>query len=130
MPRDYQLGNPHPAPHWFAPVEAIPGEAALSVLGHRIEEAGWYTFRFVFSEVDGEVEAAFELRGRSGPLLTRVDPLAPEALAGPFKVPFADALPVEAYNVGHLWFFDAPLELATFGPVPVAIDEHRVRPGG
>ncbi|MEJ2539005.1 MAG: hypothetical protein P8188_03300 [Gemmatimonadota bacterium] len=129
MPRGYTLGTPHPAPHWFAPVEAVPGEAALSVLGHRIEEAGWYTFRFVFSEVEGTVEAAFELRERNGGVLTRVSPLPAQALNGPVKVPFTEALATNAYGPGHLWFFDAPLEVATFAPVPVSIDEHRVRPG-
>jgi hypothetical protein len=129
MPRDYQLGTPHPAPHWFASVDAVPGEAALLVEGHRIEEAGWYSFRFIFSDQRGEVRAAFELRDRTGGVLTRVNPLLPEALAGPIRVPFAESLLSADYGSGHLWFFDAPLNPATFAPVPVAIDEHRVRPG-
>lgn len=129
MPRSYQLGTPHASPHWFAPVEAVPGEAALTVLGYRIGEAGWYTFSFLFGEADGEVEAAFELRGRRGPVLMRVDGLPARALAGPFKAPVTERLSVDDYGVGHLWFFDAPVELGTFEPVTVAIDEHRVRPG-
>ena len=129
MPRGYQLGTPHPAPHWFVPVEAVPGEEALTVLEHRVAEAGWYTFRFLFSETDGAVAAAFELRGRRGPVLMRVDDLPAEALVGPVKVPFAESLSVDDYGMGHLWFFDAPVDPASFAPVPVAIDEHRVRPG-
>lgn len=126
MPRGYELGSPHPAPHWFASVEAVPDEAALTVLGHRIDEAGWYTFRFLFSEGEGAVEAAFELQDEAGSVRVRVDPLPAEALAGPARVPFGEALPLDAYGPGHLWFFDAPLDPTTFAPVPVAIDEHRV----
>lgn len=123
FPLDYQVGDAHSGPHWFATVDAVSGEEALTVFDHRIDEAGWYTFRFVFSEEEGSVRAAFELRDRSGRLLTRVDPHDPVALQGPVKVPFGAELPTDGYGSGHIWFFDVPADVA------LPIDEHRVRPG-
>jgi hypothetical protein len=129
--RDYQPGDFHPGPHWVTPVDVVDGENALSVLGHRIVEAGWYTFRFAFSGVDGLVQADFELRSDGGRVVVAVEDMTPQALAGPVLVPFDEPLPTDEYATGYLWFFDSPVTIGTVPatPVPVAIDEHLIRPG-
>ena len=66
----------------------MQGERALTVADARIEEAGWYTFRFIFSDVAGEVWVDFELAERSGVTLAVVENLAPVDMAGPYKLPF------------------------------------------
>lgn len=123
FPTDYQPGNAHTGPHYFAVVEAVPDEEALTVAGHRIEQAGWYTFRFVFSDVAGEVWVDFELDARSGGTLATIENVAPVELWGPFKFPFSGELPAAEYGSGHVWFFDV-----AFG-LQLPIDEHKVRRG-
>ncbi len=131
--RDYEVGDVHTGPHWVAPVDVVPDEDALSVLGHRIDEAGWYTFRFAFTAVDGEVQAAFQLRSTDGQVLVAVEDMTPQALAGPVLQDFDESLPTAEYAAGYVWFFDSPVTTGTGSfpppPVPVAIDEHMVRPG-
>lgn len=128
--RDYEVGDVHTGPHWVAPVDVVPGENALSVLDHRIDEAGWYTFRFAFTALDGKVQTAFQLRSDDGQVLIAVEDMEPRALAGPVLVPFEEPLLTDEYAAGYLWFFDAPVATGTVpSPVPVAIDEHLVRPG-
>jgi hypothetical protein len=123
FPTDYKAGDFHTGPHYFAEVEAVPGEEALTVAQARIEEAGWYTFRFVFTDVAGDVWVDFELAERSGPTLAVVENIAPVDLMGPFKFPFTDELLTSEYGSGHVWFFDI-----AFG-LQLPIDEHRVRRG-
>ncbi len=113
----------HTGPHYFVEVEAVPGEEALSVFDERIEVAGWYTFRFVFDDVGGQVQVDVELAARKGPVLMVEENIAPTELFGPFKAPFVDDLPTADYGSGHVWFFDIPLGLK------LPIDEHRVRRG-
>lgn len=121
--RDYVLGTPHPAPHWVALIDAVPGEEALSVHGHRIEDTGWYTFRFVFSDEQGEVRVTFELRERRGGVLTRVELPAKSFAAGFPAADVQEPLLTRDHGSGHIWFIDLPPGLA------VPIDEHRVRRG-
>ena len=113
----------HTGPHYFVNVDAVPGSAALVVGDHTVTTAGWYRFRFLFSEEGGEARVDFELAERRGPVLTRIDDIAPVNLLGPFKAPFAAPLPTDAYGSGHIWFFDIALGLE------LPIDEHRVRRG-
>lgn len=119
---DYQIPDFHPFPHWIVSVDALPDQEALAVFDRRIDEAGWYTFRFAFSGEDGEVEAAFELRDRRGDVLARVE-LEPLQLSGPAIEPFEGGLPTAEYGSGHVWFFDIASGLQ------LPIDEHRVRQG-
>jgi len=123
FPTDYEPGDFHTGPHYFAEVETVEGENALTIAGVRIEEAGWYTFRFVFSDVAGEVWVDFELAERSGATLGVVENVAPVDMAGPYKFPFESDLPTAEYGSGHVWFFDIALGLE------LPIDEHRVRRG-
>ena len=119
---DYEIPDFHPFPHWIVTVDAVPAQEALTVFDHRIDEAGWYTFRFVFSEEDGEVQAAFELSDHGGELLTRVKDLQPMEAQGSSMVPFNGEVPADQYGSGHIWFLDIAPGLQ------LPIDEHRVRP--
>lgn len=120
---DYEIPEFHPFPHWVVTVDAVPDQKALAVFDHRIDEASWYTFRFAFSEEDGEVKAAFELRDHLGDLLTRVGALEALELQGSTMVPFEGELPTDEYGSGHIWFMDIASGLQ------LPIDEHRVSPG-
>lgn len=113
----------HTGPHYIVEVEAVPDEKALTVAGERIDEAGWYTFRFVFDDVGGYVQVDFELAARKGPVLAVEENMMPIELLGPFKQPFMDELPTAEYGSGHVWFRDVALGLE------LPIDEHRVRRG-
>lgn len=66
----------------------------------------WYTFRFVFDDVDAHIRVAFELRDRRGGLLVE-EVIDPVQLIGPFKVPFEDQLLTSQWGSGHVWFFDS-----------------------
>ncbi|WP_147306711.1 MULTISPECIES: hypothetical protein [unclassified Wenzhouxiangella] len=120
--RDFEIPDIHPFPHWIVTVDAVPDQQALDVFDHQIDEAGWYTFRFVFSEEDGEVTAAFELRDRRGDVVTQVGELEPMKAQGMSMVPFEGELPTDEYGSGHIWFMDIASGLR------LPIDEHRVRP--
>lgn len=113
----------HTGPHYFVPVDAVPGEEALSIFGHRVTEAGWYTFKFRFSDEGGSVRVDFTLAERRGGELITRSSLPPIELAGPVQIPFVDPLPTSGYGSGHVWFFDVAAGLQ------LPIDEHKVRPG-
>lgn len=119
---DFEVPDFHPGPHWVVTVDVVPDQEALTVFDHRIDEAGWYTFRFVFAEEEGKVEAAFELHDHRGDVLTRVDELVPMEFEGPVMAPFEGELPTDEYGSGHTWFMDIASGLR------LPIDEHRVRP--
>ena len=120
---DYMPGDIHTGPHFFVDVEAIQGQSALSVAGHTVTEAGWFTFRFLFSDNDGNVQVDFELIDRRGGTLARVENISPTNLLGPFRAPFTDPLETDSYATGWVWFFDIAYGLA------LPIDQHRQRPG-
>lgn len=109
--------------YYFVSVDAVDGEDALSIFGHRVTKAGWYTFRYVFRDVEGSVQVDFELADRRGGTLFVEPDLQAFELAGPFKVPFPGELSTSDYGNGYVWFFDL-----AFG-LDLPIDEHRVRPG-
>ena len=92
----------------------------LSVNGHPIDEAGWYTMRFAFAQADGGLSVTFELR-QDGRVLAS-DPV-PSTF--PLQAPPEDPATLDPGTVGsgYSWFLDiAPgLELP--------IDEQRIRPG-
>lgn len=113
----------HTGPHYFINVDAVPGEQALSVLGYRVEDAGWYTLRFIFSDDAGAVTVAAQIDDTGGRVLGHVDSVAAQELVGPFKIPDTRVLNTAEYGSGHVWFFDIALG------VDLAIDEHRVRRG-
>jgi hypothetical protein len=110
----------HTGPHYFVGVAAE--DEVLAVLGHRIIEPGWYTFRFVFNDVDGHIRVAFELRERRGSLLVE-EVIDPVHLMGPVRVPFEEQLRTSQWGSGHVWFFDIAAGLQ------LPIDEYRVRQG-
>lgn len=113
----------HTGPHYLVPVDAVPGEEALSIFGHRVTEAGWYTFRFRFSDEEGSVRVDFTLAERRGGTLITRSSIPPTELAGPVQMPFVDPLPTSGYGSGHVWFYDVAAGLQ------LPIDEHRVRLG-
>jgi len=108
------------------PVEAgggdiVVGDGELTGAEHRVDEAGWYTFRHSFTEAaDGSVNADFEL-ARDGEVLFTASPdtaYTPEGAEGP-AFPLSE---IEAENVGtgYVW-----LDLSDGTELP--IDRHRVR---
>lgn len=113
----------HTGPHYFVTVDAVPGEMALMVAGHRVEDAGWYRFRFIFSDVAGDAWVDFELDARKGGNLAVIEGLEPVELFGPVQSPYMGDLPTAEYGSGHVWFFDVA------GGLKLPIDEHRVRRG-
>lgn len=123
FPTDPDAEPFHTGPHYFVEVEAITDEAALMVAGERIDEAGWYTFRFLFSDVAGDVWVDFELAERKGGTLAVIEGMDPVELLGPAKIPYAKELPTAEYGSGHVWFYDIA------GGLKLPIDEHRVRRG-
>lgn len=105
-------------PFCYFAVEVGQTGDGLLVNGHEVTLAGWYTFRFRFSEEDGGLEVEFELRPHSGPTVYT------EAITeSSFEV--RDLSTFDIFNVGsgYSWFaFITPgLELP--------IDEQRIRPG-
>ena len=121
FPTDWIPGAAHTGPHYF--VEVMKDEATLTVADYPIASAGWYTFRFVFSDEAGEVRVDFELADRRGGILAVMEEVVPNELWGPVRVPFAGELPTAEYGSGHVWFFDI-----AFG-LELPIDEHQVRRG-
>ncbi len=111
-------------PHYLVPIEAAEESQTLEILGHRIREPGWYTFRFRTREMKGELVVTFELARNQGRSLTGERTLPAMELQGPVKVPVAAAVQGAEHGNGHLWFFDIAAGL------DLPIDEHRVRPGG
>lgn len=119
----YLPGDLHTGPHYFVDVEALPGQSALSVGDYSVTEAGWYTFRFAFSDSEGDVRVDFHLIDRRGGLLTTVEAIDPTNLLGPFRTPFTNAVETADYTTGWVWFFDIA------GGLSLPIDQHRQRPG-
>ena len=121
--RGYAPGDIHTGPHFLVDVEAVPGQAALTVGGYTVTDPAWYTFRFRFSDSNGDVRVDFELLDRTGGVLTTIGNIAPTNLLGPFRTPFTDPIETANFTTGWIWFFDVALGLA------LPIDEHMQRPG-
>lgn len=93
---------------------------ALSVGGHTVEEAGWYTFRHRFTEAeDGSLDLEFELLDADG---QQVGSHALDEHFGPSGLEDPAPLDVPADNVGnaYIWFHMPHDEV-------VAIDRYEVR---
>lgn len=120
---DYMPGDIHTGPHYFVDVEAVQGQSALTVAGHTVTEAGWYTFRFQYGDNAGNVQVNFQLIGGSGETLGQIDNISPTNLLGPFRTPFTDPITTAGYSTGWVWFFDIAYGLA------LPIDQHQQRPG-
>lgn len=101
--------------YFFLPVSKAEG--TLSVAGHEVGEAGWYTFRHRFTEVDGDLSVAFEL-ARHGETLFRQE-TGPTLLTGELASDF------DASNTsnGYIWFVSISDGLG------LAIDQNQVRRG-
>ena len=101
--------------------ELVFGDDELTGAEHRIEEAGWYTFRHAFTEVsDGSVNVDFEL-ARDGEVVFTATPetaYTPQGAEGP-TFPLSE---IQAENVGtgYVW-------LGLPGGAELPIDQHRVR---
>lgn len=99
----------------------VVGDEELTGAEHRIEEAGWFTFRHVFTEAgDGSVNVDFELL-RDGEVVFSATPdtaYTPEGAEGP-TFPLSE---IQAENVGtgYVW-------LGLPGGAELPIDQHRVR---
>lgn len=102
--------------YFFVPV--LPGGNGLSIFGHDVGEAGWYTFRHVLRDEGGQLAVAFELAERRGGTLF-VEPITTRFFTG---LPTADLDPM-ALGSGYSWF------PAIAHGLELPIDEHRVRPG-
>lgn len=102
---------------YFA-VAVTAEEDALSIAGHQVTEAGWYTFRHVFgSEADGTLTVDFELRqdGRT---------LATKSIEGTFLTEEStSAFDVGDLGSGYIWF------VSIADGLELPIDEHRLLQG-
>lgn len=115
-----ELGSPDNAFgtfHYFG-VPVLPDNGKLSIFGHEVTAAGWYTFRHVFSDDGGGLAVDFELAERRGGTLFAV-PITTRFFSGE---PTSDLTPTDVGS-GYVWFagIASGLELP--------IDEHRVRRG-
>lgn len=94
--------------YFFTPVDGA-ADGSLSVNGIQVTEAGWYTFRHVFSDHGGRLRDTFELaRGHRvvGSIGTYTDLTSTDV------------------SSGYLWFVNIE------GGVDLPIDEHQARRGG
>lgn len=102
--------------YFFVPV--FPDNGNLSILGHSVDAAGWYTFRFVFGDDGGQLTVDFELAARTGATLFTA-PILTRFFTGE---PTSD-LATAALGSGYLWF-------AAISPgLELPIDEHQLRKG-
>ena len=102
---------------YFA-VPVMPGDGALSIFGHDITEAGWYTFEWSFRDAGGQVDVSFELSGhRGGPILT-------ESIEQRLYGGTASSLDPQNWGSGYLWFVRISPHLE------IPIDHHHLRRGG
>lgn len=101
--------------YFFLPVSKSGG--TLSVAGHEVGEAGWYTFRHRFTEEEGALSVAFELARNGQTLFTRE--------TGETLLTGETASDFDASNTsnGYIWFVSISDGLG------LAIDENRVRRG-
>lgn len=85
-----------------------------------VTEAGWYTFRFVFSDDNGALAVSFELDDRTGGTLLS------ESMTSLFFAPGSSPSDFEAASIGtgYAWFPSMAEGLA------LPIDEYRLRRGG
>lgn len=100
-------------------IQQTPG--GLLVNGHPVDEAGWYTFRFRFSEDDGGLGVEFELRQNGRVILSH-----PVNLTFPLQTPGPEnpsGFDVSNIGSGYSWF----LTISSGFELP--IDEQRIRPG-
>lgn len=102
--------------YFFVPV--LPGGNGLSILGHDVTEAGWYTFRHLLRDEGGQLAVDFELAERRGRTLF-TEPIMTRFYSG---LPTADLDPT-TLGSGYNWLPAIAHGLA------LPIDEHRVRPG-
>ncbi|MDZ7769656.1 MAG: hypothetical protein U5K38_11540 [Woeseiaceae bacterium] len=122
FPQGRTLGDPHVGPHYFVDVDAAPMNGTLIVAGHEITVAGWYTFRFLFSDEGGNVRVDFELRGTRGGTLARPRICYSDGTSGTLRVPYGDEVPTSGYGSGHVLVLRHRVR-----PEAAEIDEHRVR---
>lgn len=93
------------------------GDGELLVDTHPITEAGWYTFRFVFTDAGGSLAADFELADRGGATLFT------KSMGSTFfsGTPVSDFDPANVGS-GYTWFTSISRGLE------LPIDEYHVRP--
>lgn len=99
---------------YFA-VPVLPDNGVLSILGHTVDEPGWYTFRHVFAAEGGHLSVTFELADRRGGTI-----FTQEIDTEFFGQTEVWNLPVAGLSSGYLWF------AAIADGLDVPIDEHRV----
>lgn len=97
------------------PVEKSGG--ALMVAGHQVGEAGWYTFRARFREVDGHLAVDLELIQNGSVLFSQPVTATAFYLADP------SSFEVSNVGTGYSWFDSISEGLA------LPIDQHKYRPG-
>lgn len=101
--------------YFLVPVEKAGG--TLSVNGHEVDSAGWYTFRFSFTDEDGHVAVVFELADRGRVLFA--DPITTTALTGEPT----SSLSTSEFGTGYFWF------VAISDGLDLPIDHAKYRPG-
>lgn len=89
----------------------------LLVDGHEVDQEGWYTFRFEFTEQDGHVAVDFELTDNGRILFS--EPVTTTYYSGESVWDLA----VADYGTGYTWF----VEIADGLELP--IDHSKYRPG-
>ena len=87
------------------------------VAGNAVSEAGWYTFRVRFREVDGHLAVDFEL-AQNGKVLY-AQPVSATAFSGEATSSFQ----VSNVATGYSWFDSIADGLQ------LPIDQHKYRPG-
>lgn len=101
--------------------EILIGDEELTGGEHRVDEAGWYTFRHAFSEADdGSVNVEFEL-ARDGEVVFSATPDIAYTPAGAEGDTFPlSEIQAENVGTGYVW-------LGLPGGAELPIDQHRVR---
>ena len=112
-----QPDTPYPAGLRYVATSVTATGDEVLVGDHEVTEAGWYTFRYVFTSDAGALDATFELTDR-GRILATVD-LATTAFTGELT----DSFDVADLGTGYIFF------AALSDGLDLPIDEHQMRPG-
>lgn len=109
------VGSEQPPFRYFA-VDVMEDGDKLLVNGHQVAEAGWYTFRFEFSEEDEGLAVDFELADKGRVLFS--EPIA-TTLSGEATSSFT----ADNVGTGYAWFVQISEGLQ------LPIDHAKYRPG-
>jgi hypothetical protein len=89
---------------------------SLTVAGHEVSEAGWYTFRFEFGDEDGQVAVDFELADKGRILFSK-------SITQTLGEVATSSLDTADFGTGYVWF----VQISDGLELP--IDHSKYRPG-